>query len=150
MAEMLNDIAAVEIDVFDQRPAIVAIKDHVFVFTWRAAAFHHDTYCVRRSDRRVRDIGRNKKRFPFANEMIHDAISLPDAHPDIAFELVKIFLRIDEMKIVPRVRTFDHHHEKVAAIIQVAVAHWWLEFVPVFLDPACQVDRGLHRGYAFL
>ena len=77
-------------------------------------------------------------------------IAFANAHLDVPLELVKILFRVDQMKIVPRVRTFDHHHEKIAAIIQVAVAHRWLEFVPVFLDPACQVDRGLHRGYAFL
>ena len=122
MAEMLNDIAAVEIDVFDQRTTIIAIKDDVLVLTRRPPPLHHNPNCIWRPDRRVRDIGRNKKRFPFANEMIHDAISLPDAHPDIAFELVKIFLRIDEMEIVPGIRTFNDHHEKIAPVVEITIA----------------------------
>ena len=150
LAEMFNDIAAIEIDVFHQLPAIVTIEDDVFVFTRRPATLDHHTNRVRRPDRRVRNIGRNKKRFPFPYEMIHNAIALVDAHLDVAFELVEIFLRIDEMKIVPRVRTLDHHHEKIAAIIEVAVAHRRFEFVAVLFNPAHQVDWRLDGACAFL
>ena len=150
LAEVLNDIAAVEIDVFHQRAAIVAIKDYVFMLAWRPPTFHHNTNCVGWTDRRVRNIGRNKKRFSFAHEVIHDAIAFPDAHLDVAFELVKIFLRIDEVKIVSRVRTFDHHHEKIATIIKVTIADRRFEFIAILLDPIHQIDRRLHRGNSFL
>jgi len=36
--------------------------------------------------------------------------------------VVKIFFRVDEMKIVSGVWPFDDHDEKVAAIVEVAVA----------------------------
>ena len=83
----------------------------------------------------MRNIWRDEKRFAFPHEMIHDAIAFADAHLDVAFELVKVFLRIDEMKIVPRVRAFDDHHEKITAIIKITVAHRRFEFVAVLFDP---------------
>ena len=150
LAEMFNDIAAIEIDVFHQLPAIVTIEDDVFVFTRRPATLDHHTNRVRRPDRRVRNIGRNKKRFSFSHEMIDDAITFADAHFDVTFELVKIFLRIDQMEIVPRVRAFDHHDKKIATIIEITVAYRWFKLVAVLFDPAHQVDRGLHRFYAFI
>jgi len=149
LAEMLDNIAAVEIDVFDQRAAIIAIKDDVLVLPGRAPPLHHNPNCIWWPDRRVRDFGRNKKSFPFAHEIIHDAIAFPDAHLDVAFELIKILFRVDEMKIVPRIRTFNHHHEEIAAIIQVAVAHRRLEFVAILLNPIHQVNCGLDHACPF-
>src|SRR5438552_18121973 len=120
----------------------------MFMFPRWPPSLHYDANCIRWPDRRVRNIGRNEKRFSFAHEMVDDAIALPNAHLDIAFELVKIFLRIDEMKIVPCVRTFDYHHEKVAAVVKVAVAHRRFEFIPVLLNPAHQVDCWLDGACA--
>ena len=78
--------------------------------------------------------------------MIDDPVAFADAHFDVAFQLVKIFFRIDEMKIVPRVRALDHHHEKIAPIVKITVAHRRLEQVAVLFDPVLQIDRRLHGG----
>ena len=149
LAEMVHDIGAVEIDVFDERAAVVAVKDDVLVFSGRAPTFHDDADGVGRTHRRVRDIWRNEKRFAFADEMIDDAIAFADPDFDVALELVKIFLGIDEMEIVPRVRAFDDHDEKIAAIVKITVADRRLERVPVRFDPGVDVDRRQHfRGRA--
>jgi len=143
LAEVLDDIAAIEIDVFHDRPAIVTVEDDMFVFPRRTAAFDDDPNRVRRTNGRVRDVRRNKKRFPLVNQVIHDLVVLPDADFDVAFELIKIFLGIDQMKVVPGVWPLDHHDEKVAAIVKVTVADRWFEEMAVFLDPAIEIDGRL-------
>ena len=117
LAEMLHNITAIEINVFDQCPAIVAIENNVLMLSRRAATLDHDAQRVRRTHRSMRNIWRNKKRFAFAHEVINDPIAFADAHFDVALQLVEILLRIDKMKIVPRVGALDDHHEKVAPII---------------------------------
>jgi hypothetical protein len=67
--------------------------------------------------------------------MIDDPIALADPHFDVALQLVEVFFRIDEMKIVPRVRSLDHHHEKIAPVIKITIAHRRFELFPVFFDP---------------
>jgi hypothetical protein len=146
LAEVLDDVAAIEIDVFHHRPAIVAIEDDMFVFPWRTAAFDDDPDRVRRADGRVRDARRNEKRLSLANQVIHDPVALPDADFDVAFELKKIFLRIDQMKVVPGIWALDHHDEKVATIVKVTVTDRWLEEMAVFLDPAFEIYGRLDRG----
>ena len=42
----------------------------------------------------------NKEGFPFANQVINDAVAFTDAYFDVTFQLIKIFFRIDLMKIV--------------------------------------------------
>ena len=79
-----------------------------------------------------------------------NAIALADTHFDVAFELIKVLLGIDQMKIVPRVRTFDDHHEKIATVVEITVAYRWFKLVAILLDPPHQVDRGLHCFYASL
>jgi len=135
LTEVLNDVAAVEINVFHQRPAIVAVKDDMFVLTRRPPTLDYHSQRVRRPDRRVRDIRRNKERLPFTHEMIDDAIAFANAHLDVPLELVKILFRVDQMKIVPSVGAFDDHHEKVAPVIEILVAHGRLKLFPVLFDP---------------
>ena len=65
----------------------------------------------------MRHVRRNKKRFALVYEVINDPFAFANAHFDVALELVKIFFRIDEMKIVSSIRTLDDHDEKVAPII---------------------------------
>ena len=48
-----------------------------------------------------------------------------------------------QMKIVARVRAFDHHHEKIAPIVKITIADRRFEFVAVLFDPILQVDRRL-------
>ena len=146
LTEVLDDVAAVEINVFHQCPAIVAVENNVFPLSRRAATFDHDSQCVRRPHGSVRNIGRNEKRFTLAHQMIDDPIPFADAHFNVALQLVEILFRIDEMKIVPRVRALDHHHKKIAAIIKITVAHRRLEQVAVLFDPVVQINRRLHRG----
>src|SRR6266567_6038856 len=148
LAEVLNDVAAIEINVFHQRPAIIAIKNDVFSFARRAATLDYHAKRVRRANWSMRDIRRDEKRLAFAYEVIDDPVPLVDAHFDVALELVKILFRIDEMKIVPRIRTLDDHDEKVAPVVKITVAHRRLELFPVLFDPVLQVDRRLHRSRA--
>ena len=79
--------------------------------------------------------------------MIDDLFAFADAHFDVAFQLIKIFLRIDLVKIVPRVRALDHHDEKIAAVVEVLIAHRRFEFVAVFFDP---VSAGSIAGFTFV
>ena len=144
LAEVLDDVAAVEIDVFHQRAAIFAVKNDVLVLARRTATFDHHANRVRRAHGRMRNIRRDEECFAFAHEMIDDAVAFADAHFDVALQLVEILLRIDEVKIVPRVRALDHHDEEIAPVVEIAVAHRRLEFVAVFFDPVLQIDRRLH------
>jgi len=143
LAEMVNDIGAIEVDVFHERAATVAVEDDVFVFAGRAAPFHDDADGVRRANRGVRNVRRDEEGLAFAHEVIDDAVAFADADFDVALELIKIFLRIDEMKIVPGIRSFDDHDEKVAAIVEVAVTDWRLEQLAIRLDPGIQIYRRL-------
>src|SRR5437764_661471 len=66
----------------------------------------------------MRNIRRDEKRFALAHNMIDNVIAFADSHFDVAFELIEILLRIDEMKIVPRIRPLDNHDEKIAPYIE--------------------------------
>ena len=94
----------------------------------------------------MRDVRRNKKRFALAHDVIDNAIAFADAHFDVAFELIKILFGIDQMKIVPRVGTFDDHDEKVAAIVEITIAYGRLKEIAVCFDPLVDVDRRQHLG----
>src|SRR5580704_7922878 len=48
LTEMLNNVCAVEMDVFHQCSAILAVKNDVLFFSWRPATFDHNTNRVRR------------------------------------------------------------------------------------------------------
>src|ERR1051325_58048 len=113
---MLNDVTAIEVNVFDKDAAVGAIENQVLLLRRRTASLYDDADCVGGAHRRMRDIRRDKECFPFSDKMIDDLVALPDPDFDVALKLIKIFLRIDEVKIVPRVWTLDHHHEEVAAI----------------------------------
>ena len=95
----------------------------------------------------MRNIRRNEKRFALAHNMIDNVIAFADSHFDVAFELIEILLRIDEMKIVPRIRPLDNHNEKIAPVVQVTIAHRRLEFFPVLLDPVFEINRRSHSGH---
>ena len=146
LAEMLDDIAAIEIDVFDKRAAVVAVKNYVLVLAGRPASFDDDAHGVGRANRRVRDVRRNEERLPFPHEMIDDPVAFPDPDFDVAFKLIKIFFGIDEMKIVPRIWPLDHHDEEVAAIVEIAITNRRLEEIAVGFDPIVDVDRRQHLG----
>ena len=92
----------------------------------------------------MRNIRRNEKCFPLAHEMIHDPIAFADAHFDVALELVEIFFGIDQVKIIPRVWSGDHHHEKIAAIVKITVTNRRSKQMPVLFDPVGEIDRRLH------
>ena len=62
------------------------------------------------------------------------------------FQLVEVLFRIDEVKIIPRVRALDHHDEKVAPVIEITVAHRRLELFSILFDPVVQINRRLHGG----
>ena len=144
LAEMLDDVAAIEIDVFDQRAAFLTIKNHVFVLSRRTATLDHHANRVRWPHWSMRNVRRDKECFAFPHKMINDSIAFADAHFDVAFQLVEILFRIDEMKIVPRIRALDDHHEKVAPVIKILIAHRRFKLFPVLLDPFVQINRRLH------
>ena len=143
-AEMFDNVGAVEIDVFDQRAAIVAIKDHMLVLARWTAPLNDHADRLRRPDGRVWNIGRNEKSFTFAHQMIDNLVAFTDAHLNVPLQLVEILFRIDEVKIIPRVRPFDHHHEEIATVVEIAIAHRRLKFLAVFFDPILQINRRLH------
>ncbi len=81
--------------------------------------------------------------------MIDDPVAFADAHFDVALELVEKFFRIDLVKIVPRVRTLDHHDEEVAPVVEILIADRWFELVAMLFDPLVQINRQLDgRGGA--
>ena len=59
-----HDVAAIEVDVFDERAAIFAIKNDVLVFAGRTAAFDHHPERVGRTHWRVRTFGGMKNVSP--------------------------------------------------------------------------------------
>jgi hypothetical protein len=146
LAKVLNDISAIEIDVFDQGPAMIAVENDVFVFARGTAAFDNDADRVWWANGRVRDVRWNEKRLPLAHKVIDDPVLLSDTNFDVAFKLKKVFLRIDQVKVVSGVWPLDHHDEKVPAVVKVTVAHRGLEEMAVFLDPAFQIDGRLDGG----
>src|SRR5215469_903702 len=131
LTEMFDDVGAVEIDVFNKRTAVLAIEDHVFVFARRAASLDYNAGRVRRPDRGMRYIRRDEERFPLAHKVVDDVVALPNTNLNVALELIKIFFRINLVKIVSRVWAFDHHHEKIAPVVEITIADRWLEFVAV-------------------
>jgi hypothetical protein len=134
-AKMLDDVGAVKVDILHQRSTVIAVEDHMLFLSRRAAALDYDTDSIWWPLRRVRDIGRDEEGFAFVDNVIHDLVALPDAHLDITFELIEILLRIDNMKIVARVWTRDHHDEKITSVIKVTIAHRGFEEVAIFFNP---------------
>jgi len=147
LAKMVDDVFAIEVDVFHQCSTIFAVEDDVFLFTRRPAPLHNQANSVWRTLGRVRHIRRNEKRFALVDNVINDAIAFADTHFNVAFELIEILFRIDQMKIVPRVGAFDDHHEKISAIIKIPVAYWRLEFLSILFNPLLNVNRRLHSGH---
>ena len=142
---MLDDVCAVEVNIFYQRAAIFAVKNDVLLLTGWATTLDHHADGVWRPLRGVRDIRRDEERLTFAHDVIDNAVALANAHFDVALQLIEIFFRIDEMKIVSGVRAFDHHDKKIAAIVEIAVTHRWLEQMSVLFDPIIEINRWLHR-----
>src|SRR5207253_11178479 len=108
------------------------------------ATLDYHSQSVRRTDRRVRNVRQNEERLPLTHEMVNNAVAFPNTHLNVPLELVKIFFRINQMKVVPGIRTLDHHHKKIATIIEVTIAHRWLEFFAILLDPVLEIERRLH------
>ena len=116
----------------------------MFLFSRRPAPFNHDTNRIRRPLWRVRHIRRDKECFAFSDNVVHDAVAFANAHLDVAFQLVEILLRINEVKIVPRIRPFNYHHEKITAVIEITIAYRRFKFLAVFFDPILQINGWLH------
>src|SRR6266436_652623 len=144
---MVDDVFAIEVDVFHQCSTIFAVKNDVLLFTRRTAPLYNQPNRVWRALGRVRHIRRNEKRFALADNVINDAVAFADTHLNVAFELIEILFRIDQMKIVPRVGTFDDHHKKITAVIKIPVAYWRLKFLSILLNPLLYVNRRLHSGH---
>jgi hypothetical protein len=145
---MVDDVFAIEVDVFHQRSTIFAVEDDVFLFTRRPAPLHNQANGVWRSLGRVRHIRRNEKGFALVDNVINDAIAFADTHLNVAFELIEVLFRINEVKIVPRVGAFDDHHKKISAIVKIPVAYWRLKFLSILFNPLLYVNRRLHSGHS--
>ena len=87
---MVNDVFAVEVNVFHERSAIFAVENDVLLFTRRTAALYNYPHRVRRALRRVRHIRRNEKRLALADSVIDDPVAFADPHLDVSFELVEV------------------------------------------------------------
>jgi hypothetical protein len=135
LTEMLHDVGAIEVNVFHERFAILAIKDHVLLFPGRTPPLDDDPDRVWRALWRMCHVRRNEEGFTLANDVIDDAVAFANAHFDVAFELVEILFGIDEMKIVPRVRPLDDHHKKVAPVVEITITYRRLEFFAVLFNP---------------
>ena len=79
--------------------------------------------------------------------MVHDAVAFADAHLNVALELVEVLLRIDQMKIIPRVRPLDDHHEKIPPVVEITIAYWRFELFAILFNPILQINRRLHSGH---
>jgi hypothetical protein len=148
LAKMVDDVFAIEVDVFHQCSTIFAVEDDVLLFTRRPAPLHNQANGVWRSLGRVRHIRRNEKRFALADNVINDAIPFADTHLNVAFELIEILFRINEVKVIPRIGAFYDHHKKISAIVKVPVAYGRLKFVSILFNPLLYVNRRLHSGHS--
>lgn len=144
LAEMLDDIGAIEMNVFDEGATVVAIENDVLLLARGTTALDYHAQSIGRPLRRMWDIGRNKKGFTFTDQVIDDAIRFANPDFDIAFKLVKIFFRIDQMKIVSGIRPGDDHNKEIPAVVKVPIANRRFKQLPILLDPILQVNRGLH------
>jgi hypothetical protein len=147
LAKMVDDVFAIEVDVFHQCSTIFAVEDDVFFFARRPAPLHNQANGVWRSLGRVRHIRRNEERFALVDNVINDAVAFADTHLNVAFELIKVLFRISEMKIIPRVGALYDHHKKITAVIKIPVAYWRFEFVSILFNPLLYVNRRLHSGH---
>jgi hypothetical protein len=147
LAKMVDDVFAIEVDVFHQRSTIFAVEDDVFLFTRRPAPLYNQPNRVWWALGRVRHIRRNKERFALVDNVINDAIALADTHLNVAFELIEVLFRINEVKIIPRVGAFYDHHKKISAIVKVPVTYGRLKFVSILFNPLLYVNRRLHSGH---
>src|SRR5437016_14376608 len=109
------------------------------------ATLDNDSQSVRRTDRRVRNVRRNEERLPLTHEMVNYVVAFPNTHFNVPLELVEIFFRIDQMKVVPGVGTLNHHHKKVASILEVPIPHRGLKCFVFRLDPLPDMVGGLTR-----
>src|ERR1700757_3965357 len=61
LAEVVDNVFAVEVDVFHQRATVLAVEDSVPLFARPPPPLHHNSNRIRRTLRRVRYIGRNEE-----------------------------------------------------------------------------------------
>src|SRR5882757_2156420 len=83
LAKMVDDVFAIEVDVFDQCPTIFTVKNDMLLFTRRTASLYNQTNRVWRALGRVRYIRWNEKRFALADNVIDDAVAFADSHLNV-------------------------------------------------------------------
>ena len=81
---MLDDVCAVEVDIFNHCATILAVKNNVLFFSRWPAALDHDTNCIRRALGGMRHIRWDEKCFAFSDDVVHGAVAFADTHLDIA------------------------------------------------------------------
>ena len=83
----------------------------------------------------MRHVWRDEERLAFTHKIIDDPVTLADADLNIAFQLIEILFRIDAMKVVSGIRSFDHHDKEITTIVKIAVTYWGLEKLAIFFNP---------------
>jgi hypothetical protein len=146
LAEMLDDVPAIEINILDERATVIAVKNNMLMFARRPPPFHDHSERVRRAHGRVRHVRRDEERLSFAHEVVNNALAFTNAHFDVALKLIKILFGVDLVKVIAGVRAFDDHDEEVAAVVEIAIAYGRLEFVPVRFDPVFEIDWWFYFG----
>src|SRR4051794_21737985 len=69
LAEVVNDIGAIEVDIFDKGAAIVAIKNDVLVLAGGSATLDDNANRIGWTDWRVRDVRWNEEGLALADEV---------------------------------------------------------------------------------
>ena len=116
MAEVFDYIFTVEFFVINKFVAVFAIELLVFGFAWGAAAFDYYADGFGRAGWSVRDIAGDEECFTFADWYIFNDAIFTNADNYVAFDLIEIFFRVGDVKVVSCVWASDHHHEKVVGI----------------------------------
>src|SRR5262249_15162078 len=147
LAKMVDDVFAIEVNVFHQCSTVFTVENYMLLFTGRTAPLYNQPNRVWRALGRVRHIGRNEKRFALADNVVNDAVAFADTHFNVPFELIEVLLRINEMEIVPRVGALDDHHKKITAVIKIPVAHRRFKFLGVLFDPLLYINWRMHSGH---
>src|SRR4029077_15602453 len=80
LAEVLDDVPAVEVDVFHECSAFGAIENNVFMFACWATALDAHANRVWGWDRCGRDIGWDEECFSLTDQVIDDSVALVDTH----------------------------------------------------------------------
>src|SRR5947199_7944881 len=64
-----------------------------------------------------------------------------DLQGHVTLELVEKFLAHVDVIVLSRIRAADDHHDEVTIFPNYLISDRWLEQMPVFIDPALEIER---------